>query len=128
MPEDAATQTREAYYTANADRLAQLAHKAYEKGRKLDEFFVICIDADDPAWKELVDGLMPDQNWFALRARGEKPFARGTLLRNGLEEVIAKMIPGIAPIINDAPPAGHVLVILLAEGGGSAGYLVPQPE
>jgi len=48
----------------NEERLSELAYRAiHYKKMDIKEFIVVCIDVEVPAWRSLVDILMPDEDW-----------------------------------------------------------------
>lgn len=82
------------FYGLNQERLEQLAVRAGEKTRETGvRQGVICIDVDDRAWTPLVDILMPGYDWGAVRARGEKPVARGVVPEDLLKKTIETAYP-----------------------------------
>lgn len=118
---------REALWRLNRERLAELAWRAIHiKKMKPEDFLVVCIDVDDPAWTDLVDALMPGHDWDAYRKRGEAPIARGSVDRATAGEYLARVIPGIANRLRH-PQKGEIQVMVLAAGGGSM-YLVEPKE
>jgi hypothetical protein len=118
---------REALWRLNQERLAELAWRAIHV-KKLDpqDFLIVCIDVDDPAWTDLVEALMPGHDWDVYRARGEAPIARGSVLRSTVGEYLAHVIPGVARKLRKPDDPG-VQVMVLAAGGGSL-YLVEPKE
>lgn len=118
---------REALWRLNRERLAELAWRAlHVKKMKPEDFLIVCIDVDDPAWTDLVDALMPEHDWDAYRQRGEAPVARGSVERASVGEYLSRVIPGIAGRLRN-PDEGEIQVVVLAAGGGSI-YLVEPKE
>lgn len=99
---------RAQFFTANKERLAQLEERAAEKG---PDFAVVCIDVDDPTWTDLVEQLMPGQDWSAIRATGAAPVARGIVTR----EPIVTLVEALYPAAGD-PPEGAFTVVFAAGG------------
>ncbi|MFC1645247.1 hypothetical protein ACFL08_04440 [Patescibacteria group bacterium] len=106
-------------FLLNKERLEQMAHRAvFDKNMNPSDFLVVCIHVDDPAWTELVDFLMPGQNWQQYRDRGEKPVARGSVSID-LREHIAEVVPRIKDALFAEPPDGYVLAASFDAGGAS---------
>ncbi|HLC44397.1 MAG TPA: hypothetical protein VJK50_00940 [Patescibacteria group bacterium] len=121
-------EAREAFYQLNRERLQELAHKALTARRlKPDEFLIVCIEADDPEWKDLVDLLMPNHNWQQYRDRGEKPIARGSVVP-GVREYLREVVPDIADALYEELPEGVVRAVIMASGGASVYHIQPVSE
>ena len=110
---------RHEFYLLNLSALKQLYGRAVGRGMPENEFMLVCIDVDDPAWTGLADRLMPGEDWQHYRDRGEKPVARGSVMRNGISEYLSEVVPGIAPALLEGPGEGAVHVVVMAEGGAS---------
>jgi hypothetical protein len=119
-------EVRQALYDLNVDRLRALAHNALEKGLGPHDIVVVCIHVDDPAWRELVDFLMPDEgeNWAAMRRAGQTPIARGTTRAEFMVDLLAGMVPDLAPQLIAGPALGCVHAAVMAQGGASL-YEIP---
>lgn len=118
---------RNAIMLANQPRLIEMAQRALrEKGMTRSEFVMVCIQVDDPRWRYIVDGLMPntpESDWQKYRDRGEEPMARGSAFFS-LCEVLSEELPDIADVLMEVPQEGLVKAIVLAEGGGTV-YDIP---
>lgn len=95
-----------------------MASRAQARGLKLDEFVAVCIEVDDPDWRDLVEHLMPgkEAEWESWRRRGTTPIARGTILKNGFIEPLAEDFPALAADMRTAPPVGCFHVVVLSRG------------
>jgi len=103
----------EFYAAQDRDRMTQLFKRAEQKTAETSEQqCVVCIDVDDPAWTELVNKLMPGFNWDEIRARGEKPVARGVVPL----EPIAHVVDQCYPAAGEAP-LDRVNLFVFAAGG-----------
>lgn len=124
---NASEESRQILYDLNRQRLAELAFRAIQRGRKNDEIMIVCIDVDDPVWSFLVDELMPGYDWQSIRDRGEKPVARGSVSAI-MAELLSDFVPNLAQALVGPPPSGHVRVAVLGAGGASIYLTVPQAE
>ena len=113
---------RQNIFDLNEMRLAVLAGRALDRGLKADQFAVICIDVDDPTWTDEADILMPGHDWQQYRDRGEKPVARGSVLKDFCN-YIGKVVPAIADVLLKNVSEDCVQVIVLG-GGGASIYIV----
>jgi len=115
---------REELFKINEERLKELAYRAIHV-LKMDpkEFVVVCIDVDDPTWTEIVDVLMPNENWQRFRDRGEIPIARGSVYKEGICGFLKEVVPDISESLSVEPPEGDVFAIIMGDGGASV-YLV----
>ena len=123
-----AAQVRDDLFQLNIKRLEQFAFRALQKGSRPDQFIVVCIDVDDPAWTEVVDGLMPGYDWQQYRDRGEKPVARGTAHASGLRGYLGIAVPDIEVALTGPLPDGAARAVVMAEGGASVYFITPTPE
>ncbi len=110
-------------YLANLPALRKLYIRATDRGLSGREFMLVCIDADDPTWTDMVDSLMPGEDWQHYRDRGEKPVARGSVDRAGMADYLSKAVPAIGTLLLDGPGEGAVHVVVMADGGASV-YLM----
>jgi hypothetical protein len=110
------------------DRLQHIAWRALNVlGKKNDEIVIVCIQVDDEPWRDIVDLLMPNEDWQQYRDMGMDPIARGSAMWP-LCEVMAERLPPIADVIMEKPPEGKVKLIALAKKGGTVYEIEPQPE
>lgn len=104
-------------FELNKERLEHFAVRILERGQSLGEFYIVCIDVDDPSWTEVVEALMPNHNWQVIRDRGEKPVARGTAYVQGLKNYLTRTVPDIETGLTGPIPEGTIRVLVMAEGG-----------
>lgn len=111
------------FYNVNHTRLTQLAKRAREKTKDSDtlpkpwrniEHCVVCIDVEDLIWNFLVNLLMPEYDWDAIRARGEHPIARGVVPLAIIENAINQIYPAAGS------PIPEVTNIAILAAGGAA--------
>jgi hypothetical protein len=122
------TEARDAFFQTNKERLEQLAYRAIQKGLTPHQFITLCIDVDDPSWTDLVDVLMPDYDWQAIRDRGEKPVARGPITSE-IVDYLSQADPTIAPeLLDRLPPPGLTTAVVMSDGGASVYYIQPTPQ
>jgi hypothetical protein len=109
-------------------RIQHLAWRAlYVRRKRADEFVVTCIQVDDPTWRPIVDALMPNYDWEAIRATGAEPIASGTA-EWSLCEVVAECLPIIADVLLEKPSEGMVKVIVLAFGHCTVYEIEPKQD
>ena len=97
------------------------------RGYELNEFVVVCVDVDDPYWKDLVDVLMPGHDWDAIRRSGERPIARG-FQPWALTELFAIACPDLAPAFLAGPPGCQALAVVCCAGGASVYPVIPAVD
>lgn len=120
-------EARDLFFQPNRERLEHIAFKATKRGLAPNEFIAVAIDVDDPSWSEVVNTLMPDHDWQAIRDRGEKPVARGTVLGDGIIDYLSQVCPDIAPALTGTLPRGVVRAVVMADGGASVYHIEPFP-
>jgi len=130
MPRVTPDDLRESVWRMNHERLAQPAWRGmHVKNLKPAEFFVICIDVDDPNWSDLVDILMPGHDWQWYRDQGQAPFARGSVMRDTVGEYLAKTVPVLADALREPDTDEQkIQVVVLAAGGASLYVIEPQMD
>ena len=103
----------EFYNMQDRDRMTQLFERATQKTAEAGEQqCVVCIDVDDPAWTQLVDMLMPGFDWDEIRARGERPVARGVVPIGPIAQVVDQFYPAAGEV-----PLNRVSLFVFAAGG-----------
>jgi hypothetical protein len=75
-------------YEAQIDRVDHFARRCAERKLTAQDVVIVLLDVDDENGKALADILLPNYDWDAIRARGEKPFARGLAMRAGIQIVL----------------------------------------
>lgn len=71
---------------------------------------IVFLSVDDPLGGAMAEALMPGTDWSPIRARGEAPFARGLVLREGLIAALKGKHPAAAAKL--AQEAGTVAVVV----------------
>jgi hypothetical protein len=110
---------RAAFYLLNYDAMLRLANRAQETGRTHETHIIVAIDADDPAWTNLRDALMPGHDWDAYRARGEAPVARGIVPKSYFAPWLYEMVPALRGSLERQPVLTHIALIF-TNGGAMA--------
>lgn len=89
----------------NEDRVEHFKHRLVERGMTADQAVIVLLNVDDVHGGPLADALMPGHNWQEIRDRGEVPFARGLVMREGIQEVLevfdeeaAKKLKGMSDV------------------------------
>ena len=72
----------------NSDRIKHFKNRFKAKGLSAQDAVIVVLNVDDLHGGPLAENLMPGYNWQEIRDRGEKPFARGLAVRDGIEEVL----------------------------------------
>jgi hypothetical protein len=121
-------EARNQFFQPQRERLEHMAFRSTKKGLARNEFITVAIDVDDPNWSEVVETLMPGQDWQTIRDRGEKPVARGTVLAEGIIDYLCHVCPDIAPALTGELPQGVVRAVVMADGGASVYYIEPFPH
>lgn len=127
LKQDNGMEIRDVLFHGNKRRLEELAYRAIHKKKLLPEDFVIvCINANDLSWADLVEHLMPGHDWQQYRDRKEKPVARGIVYAS-ICDYLKKAVPGIADALVGALPEGYVRAVVLDDGGASVYNIQPAP-
>lgn len=105
---------RARFFLEQRARLRELAVRAAQKTTQTGERqAVVAIDVDDKRWQGLADALMPDFDWSAIRARGERPVARGVVPHGMCEALVEDYYPAAGQA-----PAGTCIFVFAAGGIG----------
>ena len=77
------------------ERVEHFARRIGERGSTPREFVIVVINVDDQIGRHLTEMLMPGQEatWAAMRACGEKPYARGLAGREGIADLVRTLDP-----------------------------------
>jgi len=75
-------------FELNADRVAHFKRRVAERGDSPADIVIVVLDVEDAAGGALADVLMPGYDWASIRARGEKPYARGLAGRDGIAKAL----------------------------------------
>jgi len=72
------------------ERIKYFAARITQRGLNTNDAVIVLIGVDDVNGRPIVDHLMPgmDQMWQSFRDKGQKPFARGIVLRKEVEELL----------------------------------------
>ena len=74
-------------FVLNTDRVEHFKHRMVDRGMTATDAVIVLLNVDDVHGGPLADILMPGFNWQEIRDRGEVPFARGIVMREGIQEV-----------------------------------------
>jgi hypothetical protein len=69
----------------NADRVEHFKRRLTERGLTPTEAVIVLLNLNDPNGGQIAEVLMPGHNWQEYRDRGEVPFVRGLVMREGIE-------------------------------------------
>lgn len=116
---------RNRLFSTQVQRLAHLAYQAIRRGHTPDDIMVVCIEVDDPTWTPLVQHLMPDYDWEAIRKTGQEPIARG-IVTMSLRDYLSATVPTVAPAFDMPRKEGEVIVAVMAGGGASIYFMQPK--
>ena len=72
----------------NADRVIHFKQRVVERGLTVANMVIVLLNVDDVHGGPLAEILMPGFNWQEIRDRGEIPFARGLVVREGIQEAL----------------------------------------
>lgn len=72
----------------NVDRVEHFKRRLTERGMTPDQAVIVLLNVDDVHGGPLADVLMPGHNWQEIRDRGEVPFARGLVMRDGIQKAL----------------------------------------
>jgi hypothetical protein len=79
----------------NADRIEHFKQRITERNLTSAQVVIIIINVDDVNGGPIADVIMPDTDWQEIRDRGEVPFARGLVMRDGIQKML-KLFDGTA--------------------------------
>lgn len=124
---------REAYFQVNQEGLARLAWRAlHVHKQKPTDFFVICVEVDDPNWRELADHLMPNENWQRFRDQNQVPFARGAVFFDSIGEYVIRTVPALATMKSakymKKVSTKQIITVICGAGGASLYMIEPKVE
>lgn len=115
-------------HDVNRTRLEQLAARALSRGYRLADILIVCIDVDDPVWRPLVDEIMPGHDWERVRRTEGSSIARGSVMRKGVAEYVALVVPDIAHALRQKPRPGTVHAVICAQDGATVYEIEPRAE
>ena len=75
-------------FDVNADRIEHFKKRIGELKKTPEEVVIGIISVDDEHGEAIADLVMSGVNWQEFRDRGEKPFARGLIFRNFIQEML----------------------------------------
>lgn len=84
-------------------------------GRSPQDTIIILANVDDVHGRHVADSVMPGADWQQFRDRGEVPFARGLVSRDGMQSVLDAADPFAAQKLRETPD-GVVAVIVVDHG------------
>lgn len=79
----------EVTFDLNADRIQYFKNHITEKELDPKTIVIVIINVDAPYGFEIAEALMPGYDWQQFRDKGEIPFARGIVMKEGIIEMIA---------------------------------------
>lgn len=109
-------------WAEHRDHLASAAAHALGMGYALPQILVLCVLFD--AWPELVDPLRltPGPTGAAVAAYESRPgihvVARVAVLRSSALGLLSGLAPYVMPALGEAPPEGHVHVVVCGQRFG----------
>lgn len=127
MDLSAAAEKRHEMVVQSYGRLQHFAYRAQTVHNLSNEDVVVTCIAVDSRWRPLVDKLMPNENWQAIRDLGQIPVARGTAFFP-ICKVIAEAMPDLAEVLLEKPSEGHYKLIALDDGGCTVYEIEPAEE
>lgn len=92
------------------DRLVYFTERIVARGLTPSDVVIVVINADAPYGAAILDVLMPDHDWAAIRARGEVPYGRGLATRESMTEVCRLIDPDVAAELAAIPGVAVVMV------------------
>ena len=74
----------------NADRVEHFKKRILARGQTPQEVVIVILNVDDPFGGPLAHHLMPgcDEMWQGFRDQGQVPFARGLVVREGIQDML----------------------------------------
>jgi len=91
------------------ESVAHFKKRVLELGLDPTKFAIVLLSVDDPLGKALADQLMPGYAWQAIRDRGEEPWARGIVEREGFKTLLQDIAPAEVPTL-DHPELVTIMV------------------
>jgi hypothetical protein len=76
-------------FEAQMDRVQYFKNRIAEKQLDPKSVIIILINVDSLYGSEFTDVLMPGHDWQQYRDKGEVPFGRGLVMKEGIIEMIA---------------------------------------
>lgn len=98
-------------FDVNSSRVEHFKNRMQERNLTPKDVVIAFLSVDDKNGEELANFIMPNYNWQEIRDRGEKPFLRGLVGRNFIQEALEifdkeaaeklEKIDGIATVVVD---------------------------
>jgi len=105
-------------------KLTQMANDAVASGKRRDEFVLVCIDADEAPWGELVRKARPQSELQEHRDAGKMAIILG-VMPSEFATILARAMPRFADALTGLLPSDYCRCICLANGGITVWYLRP---
>ncbi len=74
----------------NIERVIHFIGRMAALEKTSQDVVIVILNVDDPHGGPIAEMLMPDEDWQAYRDRGEVPFARGLVERDGMRDILAR--------------------------------------
>jgi hypothetical protein len=94
----------------NADRVVHFKQRMSDRQLTPSDVVIVLLNVDDVHGGPLADILMPGMDWQEIRARGEVPFARGLVGRDGIQKVLEAFDLEAAAKLKDMTDVAVVVV------------------
>lgn len=73
----------------NIERVIHFIGRMAALEKTSQDVVIVILNVDDPHGGPIAEMLMPGEDWQAYRDRGEVPFARGLVDREGMQDILA---------------------------------------
>lgn len=94
------------------DRVKHFQERIKEKSYDPKTVAIIIANVDTKIGNQIADMLMPNYDWAAISAKGEVPFARGIVMREGFAVGIPDLMEAVNPVII----GDHDIIALFQDG------------
>lgn len=97
----------------SAERVRHFRGRMKALGLDPRDCAIVFLSVDDPLGGAMAEALMPGTDWSPIRARGEAPYARGLVLREGLVQTLRERHPAAAEALEKEE---GVVAVVVAHG------------
>jgi hypothetical protein len=113
-------QLEKRFFELNLAHLGEISWRTVEeKGMRPTDFMLICVDASDIKWREVVDLLQPGFDWSQFEKKHQKPVVGGTLQKEEITflcEYLTQQDPTLKLKLHQHHDEKKALALVLAGG------------
>ncbi len=77
-------------FEGQINRMEHFKNRMKELNKSPNDVVIVLINVDDTNGNWMAEALMPGHDWQQFRDKGEIPFARGLVMKDGIIEMLSK--------------------------------------